>query len=89
MDLGDLSLEGGALVLGSATYFFNSVPRLYKMISGFEELHYQLQLDGIKDMMGENSFLKVHSVVRELDIIIIAENFAVSDIDGDYHRMFS
>ena len=32
------------------------------MISGFEELHYQLQLDGIKDMMGENSFLKVHSV---------------------------
>ena len=44
------------------------------MISGFEELHYQLQLDGIKDMMGENSFLKVHSVVGELDIIIIAEN---------------
>ena len=59
------------------------------MISGFEELHYQLQLDGIKDMMGENSFLKVHSVVGELDIIIIAEIFAVSDIDGDYHRMFS
>ena len=59
------------------------------MISGFEELHYQLQLDGIKDMMGENSFLKVHSVVGELDIIIIAENFAVSDIDGDYRRMFS
>ena len=88
MDLGGLSLEGGALVLGSAT-FFNSVPRLYKMIGGFEELHYQLQLDGIKDMMGENSFLKVHSVVGELDIIIIAENFAVSDIDGDYHRMFS
>ena len=50
------------------------------MISGFEELHYQLQLDGIKDMMGENSFLKVLSVVGELDIIIIAENLAVSDI---------
>ena len=59
------------------------------MISGFEELHYQLQLDGIKDMMGENSFLKVHSVVRELDIIIIAENFAVSNIDGDYQKIFS
>ena len=59
------------------------------MISGFEELHYQLQLDGIKDMMGENSFLKVHSVVRELDIIIIAENFAVSNIDGDYQKNFS
>ena len=63
MDLGGLSLEGGVLVLGSATCFFNPMPRLYKMISGFEELHYQLQLDGIKDMMGENSFLKVHSVL--------------------------
>ena len=31
--------------------FFNYVPRLYKMFSGFEELHYQLQLDGIKDMV--------------------------------------
>ena len=28
-------------------------------------------------------------IVGELDIIIIAENLAVSDIDGDYHRSFS